>query len=263
MSGAPGGPERAPLYFAAAGDIHGDHEQLVARLHEVMEGLAEPLAFVLQVGDFEPVRDEADLAFMTGPDHRRQLGSFHRVLSGELRYPAEVLFIGGNHEPYGWLEQFPEGAELVPGIYYLGRAGAVERAGLRIAGLTGIHSPKRYELPIPDDWRRFKTKLKEPTYFRRPDVERLLRTGPVDILLTHDWPAGHFGPFGNPQSRLLLDTLQPRLHLTGHMHRPTRKRVDHASGRETQVLALNHVGAGRDDVVLFKWDGKVLEEVDG
>ncbi|MDQ4075347.1 MAG: metallophosphoesterase [Chloroflexota bacterium] len=251
----------APIYFAAVGDIHGDHVLLVERLDEVIGELGRPLDFVLQVGDFEPTRDEADLATIAGPESRRKLGSFHRVLSGELHYPSEVIFIGGNHEPYGWLEEFPEGGEMVPGIYYMGRAGVIERAGLRIAGLTGIHSPKRYELPIPEEWSHRKTLLKEPTYFREPHVERLLAEEPVDILLTHDWPSSHFGPFGNPQSRMLLNTLQPYLHFVGHMHRPARKRVVHDSGRETRIIALNHVGFGKGDIVVFRWDGEELEEV--
>jgi lariat debranching enzyme len=246
-----------PILFAAAGDIHGDHASLVGRLDDIIQQLQTPLEFVLQVGDFEPVRDESDLRLMTGPESRRQLGSFHRVLSGELVYPAEVIFIGGNHEPYGWLEEIPEGARIFEGITYLGRAGVVERAGLRIAGLTGIHSPLRYELPVPPDWTSKKTLLKEPTYFRRPHVERLLSGGTIDILMTHDWPAGHFGPFGNPQSRALLHTLRPRLHLAGHMHRHTRKSVLHEDGSHTEVVAMNHVGKGKGDLIVFRaWHEK-------
>ncbi|MGH2543604.1 MAG: metallophosphoesterase [Ardenticatenaceae bacterium] len=250
-----------PSFFAAAGDIHGDHAALVARLDETIERLGAPLDFILHVGDFEPVRDESDLLTMSGPDQRRQLGSFHRVLSGELRYPAEVLFIGGNHEPYAWLEEFPDGGEIAPGIYYMGRASVIVRADLRIAGLTGIHSPKRYDLPMPANWTERKTTLKEPTYFRKPHVDKLLAAGPVDILLTHDWPSGHFGPFGNWPTRALLDTLQPRLHLAGHIHRPARKTIIHPTGRETLFIALNHVGFGRDDIVLFRWDGATLSVV--
>ncbi len=134
---------------------------------------------------------------------------------------------------------------------------------LRIAGLSGIYSRTRYDLEIPEGWASRKTMLKEPTYFRQPHVERLLQAGPADILLTHDWPRGLMGPFGNAPSRLLLDTLQPRLHLVGHMHRAARRLVRHASGRETQLVALNHVGQGKGDVLLFRWDGEALAVVDG
>ncbi len=155
-----------------------------------------------------------------------------------------------------------DGGEVAPGIRYLGRAGIVERHGLRIAGLSGIHSPKRYELPIPARWEAYRTLLKEPTYFRKADVERLLAAPTIDILLTHDWPAGHFGPFGNPQGRALLDTLRPRLHLVGHMHRPARKRIAHNDGGETLLLALDQVGAGKGAVRLFEWDGVAIREVE-
>ncbi len=249
------------IIFAAAGDIHGNHLRLIERLEKATAGLDMPLAFILQVGDFEPVRDEADLATIAGPDERRRLGDFYLVLGGELRYPSEVLFIGGNHEPYGWLETLRDGGEVAPSIRYLGRAGVVERHGLRIAGLSGIHSPKRYGLPIPRGWTEKKETLKEPTYFRQPEVERLLAERAVDILLTHDWPSGTLGPFGNPQSRALLEALHPRLHLAGHMHRPARKTIGHPGGRETLLIGLNHIGLGAGDLVLFRWDGQTIQEL--
>ena len=250
-----------PFYFAAAGDIHGHHALLIERLNQVTRGLDAPLGFILQIGDFEPVRDQSDLLKMPPHPNRRGVGDFHHVLNGELRYPAEVLFIGGNHEPYIWLETMQEGGEILPGIHYLGRASVVERGGLRIAGLSGIHSPKRYEQPISADWSDKKGTLKEPTYFRKPDVERLLAQAPVDILLTHDWPQGLFGYFGNPQSRALLHALRPRLHLAGHMHRPARKTITHDDGSETLIIGLNHAGYGEGDVLLFQSDGSTLREI--
>lgn len=251
------------FYFAVAGDVHGHHATLIERLNQVGRGLDGPLAFVLQVGDFEPIRDERDLETMPPHKHRRGIGDFHHVLSGALQYPAEVLFIGGNHEPYGWLNEFPEGGEVAPGICYVGRANVVERRGLRIAGLSGIHSPKRYEVPLVADWPSKKGRFKEPTYFRRPEVERLLAEAPVDVLMTHDWPQSYFGFFGNPQARALVEALRPQLHIAGHMHRATRQRVTHADGRKSLVVGLNHVGWGAGDVLMFRSTAGVVEEVNG
>lgn len=250
-----------PFYFAAAGDIHGHHALLIQRLNEVTRGLSVPLAFILQVGDFEPIRDESDLAKMPPHSNRRGIGDFHHVLSGDLRYPAEVLFIGGNHEPYVWLQTMPQGGDIAPAIHYMGRANLVERRGLRIAGLSGIHSPKRYDLEIPEAWQERKGTRKEPTYFRKPEVERLLAEAPVDILLTHEWPQGLFGYFGNTYARALTNTLRPRLHLAGHMHTSKRKVLTHDDGSETLVIGLNHVGYGAGDVLLFRWDGTHIEEI--
>jgi lariat debranching enzyme len=251
----------APIAFAVAGDIHGDHRALIAVLEGWIEAAGQPLAFVLQVGDFEPIRDERDLQSVAGPPARRKLGDFHEVVAGRLRYPAEVIFVGGNHEPYGWLEAFPAGGELLPGITYLGRAGRVERAGLRIAGLSGILSLKRYGQPIPADWLARRGTLKEPTYFRESEFERLLASGPADILLTHDWPSGMAGPYGNTQSRVLLQTLRPRYHFAGHIHRPLRKTVTHPDGTTTEFVALNHVGLGPRAVLFLGWDGSELREL--
>lgn len=42
------------------------------------------------------------------------------------------------------------------------------------------------------------------------------RTGPCDVLLTHQGPAAVQGSFGSPVLDQLLDTLQPRLWFHGH-----------------------------------------------
>lgn len=251
-----------PLTVAVAGDVHGNHRALIERLTAWNRAnQTRPLALVLQVGDFEPHRDEADLAAIPGSAARRALGDFPEVVAGRLQYPAELLFIGGNREPWGWLEEFRAGGTLLPGITFLGRAGRAERHGLRIAALSGIHSPTRYDHPLPADWLARKGTLKEPSYFRRPEVEWLRNSGPADILLTHDWPRGLIGPFGNPQSRALLETLRPQYHVAGHMHRSTRQTVAHPDGSTSEFVALNQVGMGRRGVLFLEWNGARLREI--
>lgn len=50
-----------------------------------------------------------------------------------------TLFIGGNHEASGFLQELPYGGWVAPNIYYMGHASVVQYAGLRIGGLSGIY----------------------------------------------------------------------------------------------------------------------------
>src|SRR4051812_8410833 len=98
--------------FAVVGDVHGQVDALVVLLRRFEAAHATTLDFVLQVGDLEPHRDAADVATMSAPIRHKKAGDFPRYWKGEARLPWEVIFIGGNHEPYGWLEEFQDGGTL-------------------------------------------------------------------------------------------------------------------------------------------------------
>ena len=100
---------------------------------------------ILCVGDFQTLRGEIDMRAMACPAKYQQVGDYPAYHVGEKSFPAEVVFIGGNHEAYNWLETMPTGGRLGPQCYYLGRWGVIERLGLRIGGLTGNYSPRAYE----------------------------------------------------------------------------------------------------------------------
>ena len=55
------------VFFAAVGDVHGHMNRMVNDLRHATEVFHRQFDFVLQVGDFEPHRDEADLATMAAP----------------------------------------------------------------------------------------------------------------------------------------------------------------------------------------------------
>lgn len=150
--------------FAAVGDVHGQFSAMVDAIRawerrrrraghgddddgDRRDGSTTVVDFVLQVGDLEPHRHERDLASMAMPSKRRTLGDFHRVFSGELPLPWPTYFIGGNHEPWEFLEQH-EGAgfTLVPNLHFLGRS-SVTTIGplqLRVAALSGIDSANEF-----------------------------------------------------------------------------------------------------------------------
>lgn len=97
---------------------------------------------------------------------------------------------------------------MAPNIYFLGHAGVVNFGGLRIAGLSGIHSPHDYAKGNPTPFGcltapgHFETppfnssSVRSVYHTREEDVYKLsLLTGRIDMFLSHDWPAGiaHFG----------------------------------------------------------------------
>jgi hypothetical protein len=128
--------------IAAVGDVHGHFRALVRLLVDWEKKSGLKIDLVLQVGDLEPHRHEADLETMSAPVKYRKLGDFREVFDGRTAFPWPVIFIGGNHEPYGALDEHPEGYELCPNIIYLGRSGLrhLEEV-IRIVGLSGVAPP--------------------------------------------------------------------------------------------------------------------------
>ncbi len=76
---------------------------------------------------------------MAVPEKYHQLQTFYKYYSGETRAPVLTLFVGGNHESTGYMTELPYGGWVAPDIYYMGFAGVLRFAGLRIAGLSGIY----------------------------------------------------------------------------------------------------------------------------
>jgi lariat debranching enzyme len=260
-------------YVAFVGDVHGLTHTMVRTLEGLERALKIKLDLVLQVGDFEPHRHEADLRTMCSPSKYKTLGDFSDYHRGWRSFPWPVIFIGGNHEPHGWLEQHPEGFELIPSCEYLGRARIIERAGLKIAGLSGIYNAQVFEQQRPSYQHLDRVSNKAFIYLNAQDIDALLdqaeRTGPVDVLLVHEWPEGMLadedrerfaarthrkGDPGNPMAKLLLELLSPRVVACGHMHaRYTRQaRARHAT-RPLELIGLSHMREREEAVAIMAW----------
>ena len=228
------------FYFAAAGDVHGEMHALVKY---------------------------------------RKLVDFPDYHSGRAKFPWPVYFIGGNHEPYGFLDAIPGGGECAPNCRYLGRAICTEIEGLRIAGLSGIYHPERSFAPRPPIADISRVSNKEYIYFTETEVQALMEAERADILLVHEWPAGviasedehrferqrrsmRYDDVGNEYAQMLMETLKPGLTLAGHMHISYANSIifDH---EKLPFRALAHVAFGLDAVALFRVrDGKI-EEIKG
>ncbi|KAI1439063.1 lariat debranching enzyme, C-terminal domain-containing protein [Xylaria sp. CBS 124048] len=191
-------------------------------------------------GDFQAVRNPADLNVMSVPEKYRNLGDFPAYYSGKKKAPYLTIFIGGNHEASAHLWELYYGGWVAPNIYYLGAANVLRFGPLRIAGMSGIYSevdyPKsHYErLPfIPRD-------VKSAYHIRELDVRKLLLLREqVDVGLSHDWPRNIVkhgngpdlfarkpffrkesldGRLGSPPAEQVMDRLRPAYWFSAHLH---------------------------------------------
>ena len=203
------------------------------------------------------------------PEKYREIGTFWRYYSGQAKAPIPTIFIGGNHEASGYLQELFYGGWVAPNIYYLGAAGVVRFGGLRIGGLSGIYKSHdfakgRYEMPPYD-----KGTLRSVYHVRNVEVYRMkcLRTRarasseetsegdnqtrrPLDIMLSHDWPRGierhgdtasllrkkkffrqevEDNTLGSPANEDVLHTIKPRWWFSAHLHVKFEATVRHST----------------------------------
>ena len=230
------------MKIAIFGDIHGhwcDFRDAVVELNSRTH-----LDLVLQCGDAQPIRNEYDLEYMHCPKKYRKLGDFWMFHDGAKDFPVPLLFIGGNHEPWNYLDQNLEGAFLATNIEFIGRVGMREIMGTRIVGISGVYSPKYFNAPHPE-WPYPTSKRKQASYFNSEDLENALEFGKADILLFHEWPSlmnsargnewpSHWGTVGSENLTELVELLSPKYVFCGHMHAHARYKKE-----GTEVVCLS------------------------
>ncbi|GAA5931830.1 RNA lariat debranching enzyme [Sporobolomyces koalae] len=236
------------MRIAVVGCSHGSLDDIYASVERCDEQakLANepPVDLVICCGDFQAMRNTADLEMMACPPKYRALGHFHQYYAEQRRAPKLTIVIGGNHESSGYLWELYHGGWLAPNIYFLGFAGCVLVDGwLRIAGASGIWKSgdwkKGHFETVPYDDRT----IRSVYHIREYDVARLLqlkdRGKTVDLFMSHDWPLGieqhgdtqgliRAKPFfkdeidsnslGSPPLHALLKTLQPSHWFSAHLH---------------------------------------------
>ncbi|PWZ01075.1 hypothetical protein BCV70DRAFT_199435 [Testicularia cyperi] len=231
------------MKLAIQGCSHGELDAIYASVLRAEREQGIQVDALLLCGDFQAIRNHADLEALAVPAKYRQLGCFHSYYSGERVAPILTLVIGGNHEASNYMHELYHGGWLAPNIYFLGAAGAVELNGLTIAGISGIYKSHDYNKGrferVPYD----QGTIRSCYHTRVFDIHRLklmsTKNRPVDVVLSHDWPntiENHGDtqalikkkPFfrdeinsqtlGSPPLMELLQTLKPDYWFSAHLH---------------------------------------------
>ncbi|KAG6005323.1 hypothetical protein E4U21_000238 [Claviceps maximensis] len=191
-------------------------------------------------GDFQAVRNAADLSIMSCPVKYRHLGDFPDYYAGTRKAPYLTIFVGGNHEASSHLWELYYGGWVAPNIYYMGAANVLRFGPLRIAGMSGIwkgfdyRKPHHERLPFNGD------DVKSFYHVREVDVRKLLLVQTqVDIGISHDWPRyienhgdsawlfrkkpdfrsdAERGQLGSIAAEYVMDRLRPPYWFSAHMH---------------------------------------------
>lgn len=182
-----------------------------------------------------------------------------------IAFLEEVLTLGldgivvdGNHDNHDALRALPVDAEgfgiIAPGLRYANRGTRTQIDGRKFGFLGGAYSPNRDWLyPNIDVW----PELEEPT---AADV-KLLGTGELDVLITHDAPTGAevIGGLVLPPEleeltkvtrQLLLQAVNntsPSLVLCGHWH---QRITSFLPGTSTRVEVLDREFSEGNVVIL-------------
>ncbi|XP_066260268.1 lariat debranching enzyme [Euwallacea similis] len=249
------------MKIAVGGCAHGELDKIYSTIKEVEERDNITIDLLICCGDFQSSRNNEDLTCMAVPPKYRHICSFYKYFSGEKKAPVLTIFIGGNHEASNYLQELPYGGWVAPKIYYLGYAGIINIAGLRIGGISGIYKPRdfftgRFEKPPYDE------NAKRSVYhIRNLEVFRLKQVSqPLDIFLSHDWPTEvyHYGnvedllkrkPYfkdevdtnqlGSKPCGELLTKLKPTFWFSAHLHCKFCALIPHPDGSTTKFLALD------------------------
>lgn len=220
-----------------AGDWHGNAAWGMALVRHARK---LGITTLLQLGDF-------------GIWDRRTTPAYLDALEMEAhRAWLTIYAIGGNHENYDDVKVFEQQRDtdgfvaLRPHVRWIPRGQRWEWHGVKFGALGGAFSL---------DWR---TRMPGRSWWpgqeelSKDDVERL-GAAPLDVLVSHDVPAGveppsRYGPLlpGDEESalrtRVLLlravRTTRPALVLHGHWHVRNTKAIVHADGHVTRVEGL-------------------------
>jgi len=265
------------MLFAVEGCCHGELDSIYASLSDLEQRHAVKVDVLLICGDFQAVRNAADLATMACPPKYRSMQTFYKYYTGAKVAPVLTIVIGGNHEASNHLWELYYGGWLAPNIFFLGYAGVVNIGGVRIGGLTGIYNRKHYQMghyeapPFSDDDMRSTYHVRELEALRLKQLRQ-----PLDIMLSHDWPqhiAKHGnlqglyrrkaflqpevedGSLGSPPALELLQALKPSYWFSAHLHVKYAAVVPHDDGTATRFLSLDKCLPRRDFLQLVRLSG--------
>ena len=225
------------MILCAAGDAHGALDDLFEDVLAFEASLGVSFDWILHVGDFGiwPDSDGIDQATRCHDG----AGDFVEWWSQRRGPPRKTVFIKGNHEDFAWLDAQP-GPEVLPNLFYLPNGSKFNLGGVWLGGVGGCYGPSNYHRRTCD------LRGYAKRHYTREDIDSLIAAGSVDVLLTHDAPAGvvferhRRGPNWSSEAAGLDDLIRavmPRVCFFGHHH----TRLD-AQFDDVSCIGLNKVG---------------------
>ncbi|KAG8713855.1 Lariat debranching enzyme A [Ceratobasidium sp. 394] len=91
------------MKVAVAGCCHGELDATYKQIQDLEQRNNYKVDLVLINGDFQAIRNHQDLQCMAVPDKYKQLGTFYKYYTGEVKAPVLTLVIGGNHEASNYM----------------------------------------------------------------------------------------------------------------------------------------------------------------
>nr|XP_039261068.1 lariat debranching enzyme B-like [Styela clava] len=253
------------MHIAVEGCCHGELDKIYETMQYMERRDKIKIELLLCCGDFQSVRDEADLTCMACPDKYKSMQTFWQYYNGIKKAPYLTIFIGGNHEASNHLQELPYGGWVAPNIFFMGYSNVVTYKGLRIGGISGIFkyhdfNKGHFEKPPYDN-----TTKRSVYHIRSVEIFRMkLLNTPLDIMMSHDWPNGvvDYGnvsellrhkPFfeedirrnrlGSSPAMELLRHMKPTHWFSGHMHVKFSAVIPHNgpgnNNKVTNFLALD------------------------
>lgn len=255
------------MKIAVQGCCHGELDNIYASIQFADEKSNCKTDLLIICGDFQALRNTFDEQQMACPPKFRRLGGFHEYYSGAKLAPIKTMFVGGNHEASNYLWELYHGGFVAANIYFMGFAGIVTFAGLRIAGLSGIYNPQNYHSGHHETPPYTDSQIRSIYHVRKFEIAKLmLVSDPIDIFISHDWPAGiaNYGDkasllqkkkflrsdiesnsLGSPPAMALLSKIKPKFWFAAHMHVKFSAIVNHGP-TQTKFLALDKCLPNRD-----------------
>jgi predicted phosphodiesterase len=238
------------VLICAAGDIHGAINRFYDDILTFEISLGSTFDWVLHVGDFGIWPDPERIDRATR--NHDGAGDFSEWLNAMRPVPRRTVFIKGNHEDFEWLESRRH-AEVLPGLFFLRNGCTMELKGasdgqIRVGGIGGCYGPSDYSRRSKD------LQGYARRHYTHDEIDRLSSSGTLDLLLTHDAPAGirfpqHLRREGYASEaaglNLLLERVKPLVCFFGHHH----ARVD-AEVAGVRCIGLNKIGRPGNLIVI-------------
>jgi lariat debranching enzyme len=197
------------MRILVTGCLHGAWEPVIQTADNLISH-GNHIDLIIVMGDAQTMRNSGDLDSFHCPRKYRQLGTFPKLLNGELTPPCLILVIGGNHEACDFLHQLPFGGWLAPRVFFLGRAASVRFGSLTISGLSGIFKNADFWRPVDESFPlRSVSDMLSAVHYRYFSFFQLMALSGTDVMLSHDWPSGvaaaHGGAFLRTRKRYIVD----------------------------------------------------------